>query len=532
MRDSQFVQTGIGDRNDLLVKISPTQTILESPSIRVRKGWYYIDGSEGYRYASVGTQAINVGVGINSTTIPNSFLLAIYGPLLMRSVSRDYIQVDNNLAVWESHTPVATTGNLLQVSFSVLPLEVVDATQKLTQVNNVSQLINSSVWCWDGTHITIARDPLSPTRLAPLYITYPKTPDLYQGELLQTTDGVSLTLSLERPTNITLTCQGVTLSVSNVVNNKVTFTPSVPLNTLIGVSYLVDGSFLALGTVLQTYSSFSESALFNYETGKEWGDASSDPNSSDYIQLNPLLRETSGGFIALSTPRPSQWGLASLELHVSQSIIFPGQILRIRVTALDVSGNPLPDIAVSVALSINGTPSSISPLEGERAGLTDSNGNRHFWWQAIGPNVTGTLTATAYKTDTTPVHSVFTFSVFPNLLSNPSFSSLPKLFLYLSPTKDANNCQALYIHVADQSGVLLGYQPLVQVNCESGSLYNADNSGGGQVLQPAWPATPTSDSTLKTLRILYKANGPDEIVAFVPSATVPWQSTPLVINVS
>jgi len=504
------VRPGIGDHDDLTVRLHESTCNRWFPQIQ--SGTYYLGGREYYLYAAEGREDVTIQPGLHTTTLDTTVDLvtaAKNGPLLLRGEWYDYIRCTNCLTTFASVIP---SGGVDDTLLSVtIPGELVLLTNSsgtdMTAVPGSGFLFDRDYYYFDSTTRTLytSRNTADPNRIETLYATYLQdTPKFLQEELLLVDSFGVLRTTLPRVMfaasgtlfDPVLEIIGVgTISASAVSDNILFPEQALEEGTRVAVRYYVDHSFLAGlsggNLSLQTLSSTSDHAVFYWE--RAYFDSHFDcgtfqPSGDSYIQLNPLLTGVDNGFLYLDQPRPANEYLKELQIFVSPLRLANklAQTARITVLALDADELPLPKIPVACWIRTAEATYATVPLDTQYSlGGTDFRGEAHFSF-AADSQMFGTYTVMA-SAITAGGETISTQTVIevcdPMILSDAVDAG--KVFLFLSPGKDALGYRDLYVYLTNHSGIPLLEDLDVLVWCTHGELLPLTTVGASGTIQAA-----------------------------------------------
>ena len=554
---------GVGNDNSLMIALTPGvagipgQESLTSWNPVLTPGHYCLNGIEDYLFASEQRQSITVaasGIG----TIPGDFTLPNrYGPILVEGLFADYQRTENLLEVFQSVTP-AGTGALLTFACSGFPVLLTNNLgQDYRAVPGVSLLTDTRAYFYDRTRslITVSRNVADTGRFSPLLLTYMKRqPDLSQSEIRRTgTDGNIRTL--RGPLSLALVTIPGSGSVTYPASGN-TILCQLPPGTRAGVRYYVGNSFTltgaATGQALTYYASQPDALTLRYESGYATTlDASLSGNAPLYkgnitplsAQVHPYTQDLVDGFLFLKGPQDSAGKVASLEVRCSASLLssYSQQPVNIIARALDAAGAPLANTWLTLTTT---GPFNFQSLD-TRANAAYSNLRGISRWTAANNAGSGTYNI---------IVTCGSVSGSAQLqIQNPRTDTTPpiKIYLSLSPLKDASGLQDLYYYATDLAGRPLPiiYKYLkITLTCQSGGFYktstlygSAPASGDNRTLV-TYLLSDSPQAALGVGKVSYKQGpGPDTIIANAadytaaffsgPSITPPgYNSVPLIVE--
>lgn len=492
MRPRHFIKPGIGDLDDLKVRMQEWSAVFQDQSTdsfwypQIHNGWYYLNEQEHYLFSQEGYQDFSISAGVSTLPVSDLTLASRRGPILCDGVRFPFTRCTSNLAVFRAATPIVSGSNYLYIDVpGELYLVTGQNNKDFMSVPSSTMLVERTFYWWDEVNrrVWIARDPADPNRGEDLYITFLKdAPELLQEEiLLVDTDG-NIRSMLGRiswgfgynPTIVLPSSGSIPVSYAN--NSTVVPSGILAPGTRVGLWYIVDGSFVVTpnpsGTVFTAYSDVTEAVTVRWEQGDKYLNSQSFPrNGLSYIQLNPLVDGVEDGFLTLQPPRNPAENFNQILLAVSPEKIYSDvhQSVRAVATALDRQGKPLPNVYITAWVSGD---TSMTPLTVPGGyDHTDYAGRRHFIWQSS-PGQVGTYTIYASGSDDqgSLILSSETFEIQSNPIST-NVSLAPKVFLYLSPSQNADTTYTLFIYLSNQAGIPYPQQLTVTVTCEKGGLF-------------------------------------------------------------
>lgn len=527
------VRPGIGDKDDLLVKLHETTGNRWYPQIQ--SGTYFLNNKEAYLYASEGKETFTIAAGYNIVTLASNVNLekvSKNGPLILLGREVGYVRCTSCFRTFKTVYP---SGSDILLSITV-PTNLVMLTdyrgKHLQSVPATGFLTAGDEYYYHDVENNLAyimRSPSSSGRLNPLYATYlDDVQNLQQEEIVLVRNDGTLRVAFGNVLNtgayapsLVLPGSG-TIGISAVNDNVITPATSLPVGRQVGVKYYVNHSFAVIPTSgalrLHVLSYPNDVCTLYWENAQlnSYHPLIDAPHAEERrIQLNPLYTGIKDGFLYAAPPIHPAENLARLRINCSPVKVSNAfqQVVKMTVYAVDSDNNLLPNIPITC--TVTNSAGTFAAISLDTQPVTDQNGEMHFayipWQGQVGVH---TVLASAITVAGSGLYATTSFMV-DNPLIQTDLVCAGKAFLYLSPSKDANGKQDLFIYMSDQSGMPLLYADGVIVTCETGQLFSTEEQAksiGSNTITLS-TRVPSDVAGLRLLHCKYKGTGTDRIKA-------------------